>query len=89
MRAIRLFNNCNYHIISGMDLQRFMNSDGHTSFFGLSQCIVALNKKMKSNQSNTNSSRGNFQITDYVLTVILSQGVEFHHLKEISFETKK
>jgi ionotropic glutamate receptor len=55
------------------------------SLFGLSQCIAALNKKTESKQSKKNSSRDNFRITDYVLTVLLSQGAEFN-LIEIDFE---
>jgi uncharacterized FlaG/YvyC family protein len=45
------------------------------SLFGLSKCVAALNKEMKSGQSQ-NSFGGNFKITDYVVSVILSQGAE-------------
>jgi uncharacterized FlaG/YvyC family protein len=43
------------------------------SLFALSKCVAALNKEMKSGQSQ-NSFGGNFKITDYVVSVILSQG---------------
>ena len=50
------------------------------SLFGLSKCILALNKQIKSKPSKMNFV-GNFKITDYVVSVILSQGAEFIHKK--------
>nr|CAH0107696.1 unnamed protein product [Daphnia galeata] len=48
------------------------------SLFGLTKCIVALNKrimvKSANSEKNSRPSAGNFQITDYVVTVLLSQG---------------
>ena len=49
--------------------------------FGLSKCIVALNKEMKLEEKESKPSKknfgGNFKIIDYVLTVLLSQGKGF------------
>ncbi len=56
------------------------------SLFGLSKCIVALNKQMETEKKESKQSKknfgGNFKITDYVVSVLLSQGREFiqtHH----------
>ena len=50
------------------------------SLFGLSKCVVALNKQMKSEEKESKPSKknfsGNFKITDYVVSVLLSQGGE-------------
>jgi hypothetical protein len=44
------------------------------SLFGLSKCILALNKHMKSKKQSKMNFDGNLKITDYVVSVILSQG---------------
>ncbi|EFX67399.1 hypothetical protein DAPPUDRAFT_115497 [Daphnia pulex] len=46
------------------------------SLFGLSKCIVALNKRMMhgSKPSDVNLRDSSFQITNYVICVLLSQG---------------
>ena len=48
--------------------------------FGLSKCIVTLNKRvMKSKVLESKKDHGgNLRISEYVLTVLLSQGAEFN-----------
>jgi hypothetical protein len=69
---------------SVMDLHRISNIPTvMASLFGLSKCIVTLNKRiMKSKVLESKHSKkdygGNLRISEYVLTVLLSQGAEFN-----------
>jgi hypothetical protein len=51
------------------------------SLFGLGKCIVALNKRMMqgSKPSDVNVRDSSFQITNYVICVLLSQGAYPHN----------
>ena len=66
---------CQVWICIGLSIPTVM-----LSLFALSKYICALKKGMGSKQSKNNSS-SNFNVTDYVLTVLLSQGVEFIQTK--------